>query len=281
MQSDKSTRQEKKISFVGGGNMAAALLHGLVANGHNKDKLWVTDHNEHKLEGLSLALGVHTSKDPLVAVKDADVVVFAVKPFDLKEAMQVVVSTISKHPPLILSVATGVHLHSMTEWLGFNTPIVRCMPNAAAMLNCGATGLFANSDIKEEDRSFAESIMRIVGITVWVEKEELLDAVTAVSGSGPAYYLYFTEALIAAGEKLGLDSETASLLARQTALGAARMGIEVQESLEILRERITSPKGTTEQAISSFDSNQFATIIDEAVQAAYARCKALSKAKES
>jgi pyrroline-5-carboxylate reductase len=177
----------------------------------------------------------------------------------------------------VLSIAAGIRSQTIDAWLGGNTAIVRCMPNTPAMLKCGATGLYATTQVSETQRQQAESIMRAVGLTAWVADEGLIDAVTAVSGSGPAYFFLVMEAMQSAAEQLGLDSDSARLLTLQTALGAARMAIESPDSPATLRERVTSPGGTTEQAILSLENHQLREIFAQAMGAARDRSVELSQ----
>lgn len=264
------------IAFIGGGNMAAALIGGLIADGHPAQQLIVSDPSTERLQALS-ACGVLTTNDNLDALAQADVVVLAVKPQVLKPVAQALSPALQEHQPLVISIAAGVTCDTLNLWLGGNCALVRCMPNTPAMLQTGATGLYATEQVTETQRAQAESILRAVGLTQWVEKESLIDAVTALSGSGPAYYFLFMEAMQAAGEQLGLDAESARLLTLQTALGAARMAIESPEDPATLRARVTSPGGTTEQAIKRFEAGQLRELVQAAMQAACDRSVELSK----
>lgn len=195
---------------------------------------------------------VCTSADNARAASRADIVVLAVKPQVMRPVAESVREAVAEHHPLIMSVAAGVREVDLQNWLGGNAAIVRCMPNTPALLGAGATGLFANARVSATQRSAAQDIMRSAGITLWVDDEALLDAVTAVSGSGPAYYFLLMELMEKAGTELGLDAETARTLTLQTALGAARMALESGEPPGTLRRQVTSPAGTTEAAINSF-----------------------------
>jgi pyrroline-5-carboxylate reductase len=211
------------------------------------------------------------------AISDASVVVLAVKP----QLLQQVCNELSAHlvgkSRLIVSIAAGIRCNTLSKWLNSELPIVRCMPNTPAMLQVGATGLFATSNVSSEQRDQAERILRAVGITLWVDSESDIDSVTAVSGSGPAYYFLVMEAMQAAAEKLGLPEDTAKLLTLQTALGAARMALESQDDPATLRQKVTSPGGTTEQAILSFEENGLRDLFEKAMSAARDRSISLSE----
>jgi pyrroline-5-carboxylate reductase len=184
--------------------------------------------------------------------------------------------TVQKLKPLVISIAAGVDEASIDRWLGGHTALVRCMPNTPSLVGAGATGLHGNDRATAQHRNWAEMIMRSVGISVWVEREELLDAVTALSGSGPAYFFLLMEAMGEAAVRLGLDPDTARLLTQQTALGAARIAIESEESPSELRLRVTSPGGTTERAIATFEAAQWSKVVETAMRAARDRAVELS-----
>ena len=189
-------------------------------------------------------------------------------------------AVIQEKNSLIVSIAAGISQQSLNEWLGADTAIVRCMPNTPALVLTGATALHANAKVSAEQRSLAENIMRSVGIALWVKEESELDAVTAVSGSGPAYYFLLMEAMEKTAIELGLTEETARLLVQQTALGAAKIALESSESPEQLRKRVTSPGGTTQQAISTFEQGGFTELVSKALHAARDRSIEMSKSAE-
>jgi pyrroline-5-carboxylate reductase len=259
----------QKLCFIGGGNMATSLIGGLLARNFTAAQITACDINKEPLAKLSEQFSINTSTDNLSKVAEADIVMLAVKPQVMQIACEQLASTKNKAGQLFISIAAGVREADINRWLGGGRAVVRCMPNTPSLMQLGATGLFANTQVSEAQKNTAQSILDAVGITVWVEQEILLDAVTAVSGSGPAYFFYFIELLQAAGEKLGLDADTALALARQTALGAASMA--QQDDVVELRARVTSKKGTTEQAILSFQKNGLNTLIEDATQAAYDR----------
>lgn len=270
-----------KIGFIGGGNMASSLISGLITSGHAPEHIWVSDINPDTLTALANNLHVHTSNDNNVVIDEVDVVVFAVKPQALKDVVGSVAAGIQQKQTLVVSIAAGVTQNSLGAWLGNDTAIVRCMPNTPALVLTGATVLHANPNVNAKQRDLAESIMRSVGISLWVENEADLDAVTAVSGSGPAYFFLLMEAMEKTAIDLGLTAETARLLVQQTALGAAKIALESDESPEQLRNRVTSPGGTTQQAINTFEQGGFIELVAKALHAARDRSIEMSKQMEN
>lgn len=266
------------ISFIGGGNMATSLVGGLIADGRDPASIYVTDIDMAKLEALSDAFRVQTSTDNEEAVSLASCVVFAVKP----QAMASVVSNVAvpgkAHRPLFVSIAAGVREPDILRWLGFDAAIVRSMPNTPALVGSGATALYANAFVSVEQRNLAESILRAVGLTLWVENEDLLDAVTALSGSGPAYCFLLMESMERAGIALGLSKDHARVLTIQTVFGAAKMALESDDPPATLRTRVTSPGGTTERALDTLMAGGMEHLLLEALHAAHARSIELGKA---
>lgn len=256
------------ITFIGGGNMATSLIGGLRAHNHPADKIWVSDPDLDLLAAHQERFAVQTSADNSVATRHADIVVLAVKPQVMPEVALGLSDSVQQRKPLVLSVAAGVREADMQRWLGGDVAIVRCMPNTPALLGAGATGLYANAHVNSGQRVAAEDIMRAAGITIWVDNESLLDAVTAVSGSGPAYFFLLMEMMEKVGTELGLNAEAARALTLQTALGAARMALESGDSPAVLRTRVTSPGGTTEQALNSFIDGGFEEQVRAALSAA-------------
>ena len=266
-----------KICFIGGGNMAASLVGGLINNAYPCELISVADLDQSKLQQLAEQFSINTTTDNQAAVKHADVVVLAVKPQVLASVCSDIKESLDKSA-LIISIAAGIRSTDIDRWLGNNNAIVRCMPNTPSLIQAGATGLYANPQISAKQKQVAEQILGAAGITLWVEDESQLDAVTAVSGSGPAYFFLFMEAMQRAGSQLGLDEKTAGLLAKQTALGAARMALEGEDDPATLRAKVTSKGGTTAAAIASFEANDFAQIIQQALNAA--RDRAIELADE-
>ena len=265
----------QKICFIGAGNMATSLIGGLIANQYPAEQICACDVNQQQLDKLSRDFGIKTSTDGLRSASNAGCVMLAVKPQVMREVCQALSPLADNSQQLFISIAAGVPATAIDDWLGSNRSIVRCMPNTPALLQLGASGLFANARVSEAQKGWAQNIMDAVGISLWVNSESELDAVTAISGSGPAYFFYFIELLEEAGVKLGLPVETAARLARQTALGAANMAQE--GDIAELRARVTSKNGTTEQAILSFQNNQLATLVDQATAAAHRRSLELAE----
>lgn len=266
-----------RIAFIGAGNMAAALIGGLVADGTAPQSIIASDPAPEKLAALASATGIRTTSDNAQAVADAGVVVLAVKPQVLGNVAQGLRESIQSQKPLVLSIAAGIRTDTLARWLGGATALVRAMPNTPAMLQAGATGLYATQAVSEQQRQLAESVMRAVGLTRWVDDEAMMDAVTAVSGSGPAYFFLVMEAMQGAAQQLGLDEDSARILTLQTALGAARMAIESDEGPAALRARVTSPGGTTERAINSLEESQLRETFARAMRAAHDRSVELSQ----
>ncbi|MCP4595193.1 pyrroline-5-carboxylate reductase [Neptuniibacter sp.] len=254
------------LAFIGAGNMARAIIGGLIANGYPAEKIWASEPQEDRLSDLA-EQGLKTTTENNEAVREADVVVLAVKPQVLKAVAEDIAPAVQDSQPLLVSIAAGIMSTSMDRWLGGNTSIVRCMPNTPALVQTGASGLYANTQVTPEQKQQAETILKATGITLWVDEESQLDAVTAVSGSGPAYYFLVMEAMIEAGKKLGLSDEVATQLTLQTAQGAAKMAQSSDVDPAELRRRVTSPNGTTEQAIKRFLDGGLPQLFDEALQA--------------
>ena len=240
---------EQHITFIGGGNMATALLTGLIADKTPAGSLTVADPRPERRAFLSEQFGVGTTADNGAAVRRAQVVVLAVKPQIAPTVVKGIAAELRAAGAVLISVAAGIRCADLERWLagGGNRPpaIIRSMPNTPAMLQSGATALFANDAATTGQREFAERLLRAVGLTRWVDDESLMDAATALSGSGPAYFFLVMEAMEAAGRRLGLDAETAHLLTLQTALGAARMAIESPDDPATLRQKVTSPARAT------------------------------------
>jgi pyrroline-5-carboxylate reductase len=271
----------QKIGFIGGGNMASSLISGLIASGHSPQDLWVSDINQDALKVLAKNLNVNTSTNNDEIINAVDVVVLAVKPQILSTVAKNATASIQQKQPLVVSIAAGISQQSLSQWLGNNIAIVRCMPNTPALVLTGATALHANAQVTAEQHDLAENIMRSVGIALWVNDESELDVVTAVSGSGPAYYFLLMEAMEKAAIEMGMNEVTARLLVQQTALGAAKIALESSESPEQLRKRVTSPGGTTQQALETFEEGGFTALVSKALHAARDRSIEMSKQTEN
>ncbi len=257
--------------------MATSLMSGLIASGHSPQQLWVSDAVPATLQSHADHLKVNISSSNLAVVEEVDVVVLAVKPQILREVALQIAPAIQSKEVLVVSIAAGISQHSLAQWLGDEVAIVRCMPNTPALVLTGATALHANRKVSDEQKDLAENILRSVGLALWVNEENQLDAVTAVSGSGPAYFFLLMEAMEKAALELGLDEQSARLLIQQTALGAAKIALESAESSAQLRQRVTSPGGTTQKAIETFQHNGFSELVSQALHAARDRSIEMSK----
>jgi pyrroline-5-carboxylate reductase len=266
------------IAFVGAGNMASSIIGGLIASGHPADKISAADPFPASLERLREAAPVAVYSDNAEAVAAADVVVLAVKPQIIAEASSSISVAVSTNNAVVISIAAGVTIASLQARLGPTAAIVRCMPNTPALLRCGASGLFANDVSTAQQRGFAQDILSAVGMAFWVKSEPELDAVTALSGSGPAYFYLFMEAMIDAGQQLGLEREDATNLAMETSFGASRMALEHTDiDLQELRRRVTAPGGTTERAIQSFEQDGLREVVARAMIAAADRAAEMAQ----
>jgi len=261
--------------------MASSLINGLIVSGHAAHSLWVSDINADVVSALSEKLGVNSTTNNDELVNAVDVVVLAVKPQNLADVAKHIAPLIQQKQSLVVSIAAGISQNSLTRWLGNDVAIVRCMPNTPALVLTGATALHANDQVTTEQRDLAENILRAVGLALWVEQESELDAVTAVSGSGPAYFFLLMEAMENAAVQLGLTEQTARLLVQQTALGAAKIALESSESPAQLRQRVTSPGGTTQRAIETFEQGGFTELVAKALHAARDRSIEMSKQAET
>ncbi len=259
-----------RILFIGGGNMASAMIGGLVAKGHAARDIRVVEPLADARARLAREYGVQCSERPQGAPVADEVIIFAVKPQQIGEAARA--CGLEPNANLVISIAAGVRLVTLSRRLGGHTRLVRAMPNTPALVGAGVTGLYPmGSDITQEDRERAQSIMSAVGAVVWVDDERQMDAVTAVSGSGPAYVFWFIEQLAASGAALGLAPDTARKLALETVLGAAKLAASSGESPAVLRERVTSKGGTTEAALRVFAEEKLAERLARAVEAASRR----------
>jgi pyrroline-5-carboxylate reductase len=263
------------IAFIGAGNMANALIGGLIADGIDPDRIIASDPSPDARAALADVHGIATTGDNATAAAAATVVL-AVKPQVLREVAVALGPTLQRHRPLVISIAAGVRCDSLFDWLGGPLPLVRSMPNTPAMLQAGATVLYATDRVSPAQRDAAESLLRAVGLTCWVDDESAMDAVTALSGSGPAYLFLVMESMQQAAVDCGLDHETARLLTLQTALGAARMALESDETPDRLRARVTSPGGTTERAVEVLESGGLRDLFARAIRAAHDRSVELS-----
>jgi pyrroline-5-carboxylate reductase len=264
---------EATIAFIGAGNMARSLVSGLLASGYEPLRIRASDPSAEQRATVA-ALGIEVVTDNAACVADAAVVVLAVKP----QVMGAVMAALPLHrAQLVISIAAGVPIASMEQWSATTQPIVRCMPNTPALLGAGITGLYANAAVTDAGRALAERILGAAGRTLWVEREDLLDAVTAVSGSGPAYFFYLMEAMIDAGEALGLTREMAAELTLETAYGAALMARQREAEPARLRQNVTSPGGTTERALGILEEAGVRRSVEAAIGGAAERARELAR----
>ena len=256
-----------RLGFVGAGNMARSLIAGLLAAGHPAGRLIAADPDPRQV-AASLELGpIATSADNAAVAAASDVIVLAIKPQVMAAVCRALRPHLDASRHLLISIAAGIPLQAMERWLGA-LPVVRCMPNTPALLRAGITALAGNRHVSTSQLSNAAAVLGAVGKTVLLDGEDQLDAVTAISGSGPAYFFLFTEALVDAGIRQGLAPALARNLAVETALGAARMAAEASGSLADLRRSVTSPNGTTEAAIAAFEAGGLRPLVDRAATAA-------------
>ena len=266
-----------RLAFIGAGNMARSLIGGLIADGWNPDSISVSDPDSEQLTMLTNRFQVHTDTENNSIAENSDVVVLAVKPQVIQEVAEGLSATIQAQAALVISIAAGIRSTDLQRWLGGNCSLVRCMPNTPALVQSGATALYANEQVSNEQKDLAETILRAVGLALWVKDEALMDAVTALSGSGPAYFFLVIEALQETGTALGLDEKTARLLALQTAFGAAKMALESSEDASVLRQRVTSPGGTTEKALAVLEAGGIRALFNDALTAARDRSRELAQ----
>jgi len=269
--------KKTRLAFIGAGNMARSLVGGLIADGWDPASISVADPDKEQLSALASRFRVHTDTDNHKVTEHAEVVVLAVKPQVIRDVASDLAASIQRQQPLVISIAAGIRATDLQRWLGGNCALVRCMPNTPALVQSGATALFSNENVSNAQKDLAESILRAVGLALWVDNEDLMDAVTALSGSGPAYFLLVMEALQEAGQTLGLNEKTAKLLALQTAFGAAKMALESSEDAAILRQRVTSPGGTTEKALAVLEEGGLRVLFNDALKAARDRSQELAE----
>ncbi len=259
------------LAFLGGGNMARSLIGGLAARGTDASAIRVAEPVQALRDALAADFGVQAFADAATAVEGAGLWVLAVKPQVMRQVCESVAAQAQATRPLVVSIAAGIPVARLQAWLGGGLPVVRCMPNTPALLGAGVTGLFAGPEVDAAQRARADAVLASAGPTVWIDQEPLMDAVTAVSGSGPAYVFLLAEALQAAAEAEGLPAPAARTLVVQTLLGAGRMLAEGDEPAAELRRRVTSPGGTTQAALETFQAGGFEALVARAVHAARVR----------
>lgn len=266
-----------KLGFIGAGTAAEFMLQGLVAGGYPAANALVFDPAAERCAALKDLLGVSIADNNQQVISSTDAVVLAVKPQVMEDVLAALDTESQAQPPLVISVAAGVRTDTLRKWLGQQWPVARVMPNSPAQIGAGIAGVYAASDATEQHRQIAFDFGQASGNAVWIPEETLMDVVTAVSGSGPAYFFLLTEVLQRSAQELGLDPNTAARLASQTALGAARMLDQAGQSPAILRERVTSPGGTTERALDILRNGGFESLFQEAVVGAAIRGRELAE----
>jgi pyrroline-5-carboxylate reductase len=274
---DPLPTDSSRIAFIGGGNMARCLIGALVRGGHPVASLTVAEPNAELRGLLARDFGVAVFDKSVDAARDAGVLVLAVKPQVMKAVCGELAATVAGTRPMVISIAAGIRTTQIADWLGAPLPIVRSMPNTPALIGAGATGMIANDAADGAQKAQAEAILGAAGSTVWIHREDLMDTVTALSGSGPAYFFLLVEALEDAAVAQGLPRATARALATQTCFGAGRMLVEDGEPPTVLRERVTSPGGTTAAALQAFADGNLRALVATAVDAAAARGRELSE----
>jgi pyrroline-5-carboxylate reductase len=267
-----------RIAFIGGGNMARSLIGGLLKTGIASSAISVAEPRAEARQELGREFGVACFAENRLAAADAEVLLLAVKPQIMPSLHAELRDSLQRHRPLLISIAAGVRVDQLERWFGHGLPIVRCMPNTPALIGAGATGLYANNRVSPAQRAQAQHMLDAVGQTRWIDDERLMDTVTALSGSGPAYFFALVEALEDAAVAQGMPRETARTLAAQTCLGAGRMMVESGEDPGVLRQRVTSPNGTTQAALESFAADGLARIAARAVAAATRRGEEMATA---
>lgn len=269
--------EHKKIAFIGCGNMARSLIGGLIADKVDPERLAAADPDDMQRRVVSDRFGVNTSADNNAVIQEADIVVFAVKPQLMRDVIGHSADALGRSSKLIISIAAGVRLASIMRWLNRATAVIRVMPNTPALIRAGAAALIANEQATASDRNTAEAMMRSVGTVIWLDNEAQMDGVTALSGSGPAYFFYIMEVLEKTALNLGLDKQQARLLTIETALGAAKMALLSSSAPATLRQQVTSPGGTTERALKVLMNGTLDNVFDEALAAARQRSVELSE----
>ena len=267
--------KEHSIGFVGAGNMANSLIRGLLAKGVSPQNLIAADIEPGKLETLKTECGIQTA-DSLEIAASVDVLVMAVKPQHMASACRQLSSSLQPQS-LVISIAAGITIAHLQDWLGQGLALVRCMPNTPALIGKGATGLYANKHVSVEQKQLAEELLTAVGLALWLDNEDGIDTVTALSGSGPAYFFLLMEALEETAVSMGLDADTAKKLTYQTAVGAAELAMRSNSSIAELRRQVTSPGGTTEKAMQQFESGGFRNLVRQALLAAQNRSRELAE----
>ena len=265
------------ISFIGAGNMASAIIGGMLENGYDAANIWVSAPDDGHLQSIRKQFGVSVTTDNRYCAEQADMVVLAVKPQVMKDVCADIAPMVQNTRPLMVSIAAGLEATTLDEWLGGGLPLVRVMPNTPSLVGKGAAGLYANAQVKDKQKAMVESVFTSIGSALWVDEEPLLHAVTALSGSGPAYFFLMLEALEEAATEAGIPAKTARELAIQTMAGAAEMAGRSEHDPGQLKRNVMSPGGTTEQAIHTFEDGGLRDLVKKAYSAAFNRSGEMSK----
>jgi pyrroline-5-carboxylate reductase len=267
-----------KISFIGCGNMGRSLIGGLISNGYNANVLRGSETDPVKAQDIENTFGIKVYEDNTSAIKDAKIVILAVKPQNLLKTLSNIANQVKQDKSVVISIAAGVRIQALESILGIDHPIIRVMPNTPALIRAGASSMYANQSVTNSQREMAEEIMRSVGITIWLDNELLMDTVTALSCSGPAYFFLLMQAMEKAAIKLGLPIDQARLLTLETALGASKMAINSEVDTATLQHRVTSPGGTTEAAIQVLlEQGNFEELILDALTAAQKKSQEIAE----
>ena len=273
------SEEKLTIGFIGAGNMATALIDGLLANGWQPAQIHASDMDQGRLDILA-EKGVNTTTNNIDIINNSTTVILAVKPQVLGDVLTPLRDSLQAHECLLVSIAAGISMANLLAWTHPGQALVRCMPNTPALVQTGASALFANSNCSESQKSNAQDLLNAVGIVCWLDKEADMDAVTALSGSGPAYFFLLIESMQEAAVAMGLDAKTAELLCQQTALGAARLAQSSDVDVTELRRRVTSPGGTTEAALKQFESEDFNAMVGRALEKAALRSRELAASSQ-
>lgn len=265
------------ISFIGAGNMASAIIGGMLASGVDAGRIWASAPDDGHLQALRNQFGVSVTTDNRYCAQQGDVIILAVKPQIMAAVCRDIAPVVQNTRPLMVSIAAGLECATLDEWLGGGLPLIRVMPNTPSLVGKGAAGLFANDQVNEAQKETVTKIFSGIGSALWVDQEASLHAVTALSGSGPAYFFLMLEALEGAATKAGMEAETARALAIQTMAGAAEMAARSEHDPAQLKRNVMSPGGTTEQAINSFENGGLRELVEQAVQAAYRRSEEMAR----
>ncbi|MCH8551773.1 MAG: pyrroline-5-carboxylate reductase [Natronospirillum sp.] len=271
------TDTRAKLTFIGTGNMAGAIIGGLLDNGYPAERIIGTTRSEQSAQTAASTYGIHVTTDNDAAISDADVIILGVKPQVMKDTCAAISSAVQAQKPLVVSVAAGIEAATLDQWLGTGLAVIRCMPNTPSLLGTGISGLYANAAVTDTQRDLVDTMFRSVGITQWVHNEADMHTITAICGSAPAYFYRFSEALVRSAEQRGLSPESARQLVSQVALGAARMLSETGETPAELRQKVSSPGGTTVEALRVFDQQGLDDLVEAAVAACFNRSVSLTE----